>query len=574
VVDGGLLLARGAQSARRRVRRRRLLRHGAPLIAVAIIAFAVGAIVGSGPGGAERDLASRYVHAWSRHDFAQMYSLLDRSSQRRTSRALFAQELRTAAATATLASVRGGRTQGPYGSTVDVQTEVQTRIWGRLRETLVVPFTGSGSDARIHFEPEVLFPGLRGNEQLRRTVTLPARASLLAAGGTPLAQGPGRTSPIPDVAGGIAGTVGPIPATLAAQYTARGYPSNAHVGLDGLEKIFETRLAGTFGGRLLAGHRVLATAVALKARAVTTTISPALERATLSALNGAYAGMAVMNPHTGAVLALAGIAFSDLQPPGSTMKIITTTAALQAGVATISTQYPVQTAATIQGYTLQNASGEACGGTLLNAFAVSCNSVFAPLGVRVGARRLVAMAERFGFNQPSSILGAAESTIPTAATIGDALAVGSSAIGQGLVQSTPLAMADVAATIAMGGRRPIPTLLAHQRPRFVRVTSRHVAHEVQQMMLAVVAFGTGTAAQIPGVAVAGKTGTAELKSTTGTNGSPGASSPQNTDAWFVGYAPAGHPRIVVGTLFPNAGAGGSTAAPPARQVIAAGLRRG
>jgi peptidoglycan glycosyltransferase len=200
--------------------------------------------------------------------------------------------------------------------------------------------------------------------------------------------------------------------------------------------------------------------------------------------------------------------------------------------------------------------------------------VFAPLGVHVGARRLVAAAERFGFNQPSSILGAAESTIPSAATIGDALAVGSSAIGQGVVQSTPLEMADVAATIAMGGRRPIPTLLAHQRPRFVSVTTRHVAHEVQQMMLAVVAFGTGTSAQIPGVAVAGKTGTAELKTTTGNANSASANAPQNTDAWFVGYAPAGHPRIVVGTLFPDAGYGGSTAAPPARDVIAAALHRG
>ncbi|MEA2211472.1 MAG: penicillin-binding protein [Solirubrobacteraceae bacterium] len=574
MVDGGLLVARGAHNARRRVRRRRLLQHGAPLLVVAIIAFTLGAILGSGPSGAERALASRYVRAWSRHDLAQMYSLLDRSSQRRTPRARFAQELRTAAATATLVALHGGRTLGPYGNAVDVRTVVQTRIWGRLHETLVVPFTGSGADARVHLEPEVLFPGLRGNERLRRTVTLPARASVLAADGTPLAEGSARTSPIPGVAVGIVGTVGPIPAALAAQYAARGYPANAHVGLDGLERIFEARLAGTFGGRLLAGHRLLAAASAIKARAVKTTITPALEQATLSALNGSYAGMAVMNPRTGAVLALAGIAFSDLQPPGSTMKIITVSAALQAGLTRLSSQYPVQTAATIEGYTLQNANGEACGGTLLNAFAVSCNSVFAPLGVRVGARRLVAMAERFGFNQPSSILGAAESTIPSAATIGDALAVGSSAIGQGMVQSTPLEMADVAATIAMGGRRPIPTLLARQQPRFVRVISPRVAHEVQRMMLAVVAFGTGTAAQIPGVAVAGKTGTAELKTTTGHNASPSSGSPQNTDAWFVGYAPAGHPRIVVGTLFPNAGAGGSTAAPPARQVIAAGLKRG
>jgi cell division protein FtsI/penicillin-binding protein 2 len=555
------------------VRRGRLLRRGAPLIVLAVVAFAVGVIVGSGPSGAERALAAHYVRAWSHHDFAEMYGLLDHSSQRRLPRALFAQELQTAAATATLVSLTGGRIHGPQANTIDVDTRVRTRIWGTLEETLVVPFSGSGSDARIHFEPELLFPGLRGNEQLRRTVTLPPRASLLADDGTPLAEGPDRSSPIPDVAGEIVGTVGPIPAALAPQYAARGYPPNAHVGLDGLERIFETRLAGRFGGRLLAGRRQLATAAPQRGGTVKTTISPSLEQATRNALSGSYAGMAVMNPRTGAVLALAGIAFSDLQPPGSTMKIITASAALQAGVAKLTTEYPVQTAATIDGYSLQNANGEACGGTLLNAFAVSCNSVFAPLGVQLGARRLVAMAERFGFNQPSSILGAAESTIPPAASIGDALAVGSSAIGQGLVQSTPLAMADVAATIAMGGRRPIPTLLAHQLPRFVRVLSPDVAHEVQQMMLAVVRFGTGTSAQIPGVVVAGKTGTAELRNTVGQNTHQQATNPQNTDAWFVGYAPVPRPKIVVGTLFPNAGFGGSTAAPPARQVIAAGLHR-
>jgi cell division protein FtsI/penicillin-binding protein 2 len=193
--------------------------------------------------------------------------------------------------------------------------------------------------------------------------------------------------------------------------------------------------------------------------------------------------------------------------------------------------------------------------------------------VALGATRLVDTAERYGFNQPSSILGAAESTIPSPATIGDALAVGSSAIGQGLVQTTPLEMTDVAATIAMGGRRPIPTLLAGQKPRFVRVTSARVAHEVQQMMEAVVQFGTGTAAQIPGVQVAGKTGTAELRDTATNSGNPNASSPQNTDAWFVGYAPAGHPRFVVGALFPNQGAGGAAAAPPVRDVLVTALQQ-
>ncbi len=301
---------------------------------------------------------------------------------------------------------------------------------------------------------------------------------------------------------------------------------------------------------------------------VQTTIVPAIERAAINAIAGRYAAMAAIDPRTGAILALVGFAFSVLQPPGSTMKIITATAALQAGIVKLSDTFPVATSATIDGYTLENAGGEACGGTLLNAFAVSCNSVFAPLGARLGASRLVQTAERFGFDQRPPIAGAAESQIPPAATIGSALAVGSSAIGQGRVQASTLEMTDVAATIAMGGRRPVPTLLAHRPPRFVPVTSARVARQVQRMMVAVVQFGTGTAAQIPGVQVAGKTGTAELRDTA----TLGASSAQNTDAWFVGYAPVGHPRIVVGALFPSQGSGGATAAPPVHDVLVAALR--
>jgi cell division protein FtsI/penicillin-binding protein 2 len=189
------------------------------------------------------------------------------------------------------------------------------------------------------------------------------------------------------------------------------------------------------------------------------------------------------------------------------------------------------------------------------------------------------MAERFGFNQPLPIAGAAVSEIPSAATIGSNLAVGSSAIGQGMVLASALEMTDVAATIAMGGRRPIPTLTLGATPHFVHVTSRHIARLVQKMMVAVVQYGTGTSAAIPGVTVAGKTGTAELRNTvqptSSSNSNPNApppNSPKNTDAWFVGYAPVGAPRIVAGALFPANGAGGATAAPAVRGVLVAGLQ--
>lgn len=535
-----------------------------------MLAFAAGVVWSTEPGRAERRMVTRYVSAWEHHDYPKMYSLLDPGSRLGRSEAQFASELTDAGSTATLTSVIPGHVGSRTGDMIPVRMRVRTKLWGTFAETLEVPLTGSGSGARVRFSQTLLFPGLRPGEQLSRRVQLPARAALLASDGTPLAQGPQRTSPIPDVANEIVGALGPIPSTATAQYEAQGYPIDAKVGTDGLERIFEKRLAGTPGGTLLAGQRVLAHTAPVAGKSVTTTINPTIERAAIAAMAGRYAGVAVMNPRTGGLLALSGVAFSALQPPGSTMKIITATGALAAGIVKLTDTFPIMTSATIDGFTLSNAGGEACGGTFLNAFAVSCNSVFAPLGAKLGARRLVNIAERFGFNQPSSILGAAESLIPSANTIGDDLAVGSSAIGQGMVQTTALEMTDVAATIAMGGRRPIPTLLAHQRPRFVRVTSRRVAHLVQQMMIAVVQYGTGTAAQIPGVEVAGKTGTAELSDTSSPT-NPNAGSPLNTDAWFVGYAPAGRARIVAGALFPQAGAGGATAAPAIHDVLEAAL---
>src|SRR5262249_29146805 len=156
--------------------------------------------------------------------------------------------------------------------------------------------------------------------------------------------------------------------------------------------------------------------------------------------------------------------------------------------------------------------------------------------------------------------------------------------GQDMVQASALQMATVAATIADGGRHPTPTLLYAADPTShgTRVISHAVARTVRGMMIDVVRFGTGTAAAIPGVVVAGKTGTAELGSPrcdAGAEGGAGSSGegsekpeaaeegeaescageqsdPQNTDAWFAAFAPALHPRIAVGVLLVKDGAGG------------------
>jgi penicillin-binding protein A len=561
----------GPYLMRRRSRRRRLLTRAVPICVLAAASVVAGIFVGTSPGRAERRVITRYVQAWARGDYGAMYALLDAKSRSHVSERQFVAAYEKAAGTATLSAVTPGRVGARHGDTIMVDALARTRLFGVLHEKLAIGVVGSGSATAVRYSSTLLFPGLRPGEKLKRRVHLAPRAALLASDGTPLAKGPDRSSPIPDVAAQIAGSVGPIPAAQAALYAEQGYPANAKVGIDGLEAIFQRQLAGTPGGSLLAGHRTLALDPPKPGRDVHTTIDPAIERAAIGAMAGRYSGITAMDPRTGGLLAVAGVAFSALQPPGSTMKIITATGALEARIVKLGDTFPLAGAATIDGYTLHNAGGEVCGGTFLNAFAVSCNSVFAPLGVKLGGKRLVAVAQRFGFDQAPSIPGAAESEIPSASTIGGAVAVGSSAIGQGRVLASTLQMTDVAATIAMGGRRPIATLAAGQPSRFVRVTNRRVARQVQTMMLAVVRFGTGVPAQIPGVEVAGKTGTAELRNTNDPN-DPNAGSPQNTDSWFVGYAPVGKPRVVVGALFPGQGAGAQTAAPAVRQVLEAALR--
>ncbi len=228
----------------------------------------------------------------------------------------------------------------------------------------------------------------------------------------------------------------------------------------------------------------------------------------------------------------------------------------------------------IDGVTLENANGEYCGGTFRSSFAHSCNSVFAPLGVKLGASRLVNAALRYGWNSAPSVPGEVPSTLPPANEIVTPLELGSTAIGQGKVLATPLRMASVAQVVASRGVRLEPSLEAGRPPETVRVTSRKVARKLGRLMRDVVVYGTGTAAALPGVKVAGKTGTAELEDTRGPNALeeplPDGS---NTDAWFAAYAPVRRPRIAVAVLLVRAGAGGDVAAPAARLVLEKALSK-
>jgi peptidoglycan glycosyltransferase len=581
------------------------------VIALAAVAFAAGAIVGAeySSSSAAGDLAARFVAAWARGDYATMYAAISSASQREVSVSEFANAYQEAGTLATASGLRAvGKPRAAAGGVEVVPVRVRTRLFGTLSSSFRLPISAqSEAGDRVQWSGSLAFPGLRPGERLSRRTVLPPRASLLARDGSVLSEGPAtaagqRSDPLGAAAGAAVGEVGPIPSGRREALMSQGVPPDAIVGVSGLELAADDRLRGTPGGELLAdlpggGQRVLASATPHAAGAVTTTISPAVQSAAVSALGGQYGGVVALAPASGQILAVAGIGLDALQPPGSTFKMVTVSAVLQGGLASPRSAFPYQTAATLDGVALHNANGESCGGSLVLAFATSCNSVFAPLGVRLGAARLVAAAERFGFNQPPEIPGAARSTIPAAAEIQGELAVGSTAIGQDMVQASALEMAVVAATLADGGRRPAPTFDPASRPVRVRAVSPATARTVRGLMIDVVRFGTGTAAAIPGVVVAGKTGTAELdspkacgsggqeqaaagdvqegeaeQSAAGSSCQSEQSNPQNTDAWFAAFAPAVHPRIVVGVLLVRDGAGGATAAPVARQILEAGLR--
>ena len=481
----------------------------------------------------------------------------------------------------TLTRVETGAVEEPRDDAVVVPVRLKTRIFGELTGRLEVP-VGDHPDrgVGVDWRRRLLYPGLRAGERLSRETNMPPRATIEARDGTPLAEGEARLSELGALAAEIAGRVGPAPPERVEELERQGVPAGAPVGLTGLEREFDAQLAGTPGGTLFAGRRRVAVVSPRPGSDVRTTIDPDLQRAAVEALAGRFGGVAVMRPRDGEVLALAGIAYSAPQPPGSTFKIITLAAALEAGVARPSSRYPVETAAWLEGVELENANGEACGGTLREAFAHSCNSVFAPLGARLGADRLVAAAERFGFNRDPGLVAAARSTLPAADAIGDDLAVGSTAIGQGAVLATPLLMAGIAAAIGEDGMWAEPTLRKGAEPRRRRATSARVARTVRRFMRAVVTSGTGVAAAIPGVAVAGKTGTAELRDTTNDDPvpeEPGAPppppDPTDTDAWFTAFAPARDPEVAVAVMLVGQGAGGETAAPVARMVLEAALAR-
>ena len=569
-------------------RRRRLLTRAGPLAAIALLAFIFGAVKGS-PGSPEKDAANRFVEAWEARNFRGMYGELNEASKAAVDRKEFEAAYREAEQVATARTIEAGSagdvTKTDAGQVIPVEMAIGTVAFGAVEAAVELPYAEGGID----WDPSLAFPGLKTGEELAADVELAERAPILARDGTNLAEGPAqeREHPIGTAAIDVTGEVGEATDEEELARLARhGFPPETPVGISGLEQAFNARLAGKPGGSLLAVAadgttvRTLAKTKPKPGAPVKTTIDPDLQETAVAALAGRAGGVAVLDARKGDVRALAGQAFSAPQPPGSTFKVVTTTAALEDDAVSLDDEFEITDGVNVGGRFLNNANGEFCGGTFREAFAESCNAVFAPLGPAVGNDKLVETAEAYGFNSPVTLyapqivqeVDPEESTIPT--EIGEEIDLGVSAIGQGEVLATPLEMASVAQTVANDGVREPNSIVLNKKLRpdadSTRVMSEQTAQELTELMIGVVVEGTGTAGAIAEAQVAGKTGTAEL------GPKPGEENKENPvqikDAWFTAFAPAEKPRLAVGVMLIEAeAAGGEVAAPIASEILSAGL---
>ncbi|MCB2411313.1 penicillin-binding protein 2 [Demequina sp. TTPB684] len=401
---------------------------------------------------------------------------------------------------------------------------------------------------------------------------------------------------------------GPLYAPVTGYYSIgpgrSGLEATENALLDGsADALFWTRL-----GELFAGQEQEGASVEL-------TLDADVQRAAYDALAGKSGAVVALDPRTGAILAMvstptydpAALAVhssseanrlyealladqtdplfnraigGDTYAPGSTFKLVVAAAALESGYTPETLIYAPQEL-TLPGTTatISNYGGSRCGPTdnitLAEALRVSCNTAFADLAMRLGWGVIERTAAKFGWGEQLEIpLDVTPSRLPDNPNEPQ---VAQSGIGQFDVRATPLQMAMVAAAIANDGVLMKPYLVSTVRDPDLRVIehtspeelssalSRDAAGALNAMMQGVVANGTGSNAQISGVSVAGKTGTAE----TGTDAAP--------HTWFVAFAPADDPVVAVAVLVENGGdlgseaTGGKVAAPIAKAVIQAAI---
>jgi penicillin-binding protein A len=378
-----------------------------------------------------------------------------------------------------------------------------------------------------------------------------------------------------------------------------------------LESTYNAQLAGTDDALFVRRLIDMASNKTPKGATVQTTIVPKIQKAAADTLGNQKGAVVALDPKTGAVLAMvtsptydpndiashdieaAGKAYDrlasdpqhplsnraarEIYPPGSTFKLVTAAAALGDGKTPDSTvESPDRLK--LPGTRLYLSNSTNCGGTkitITQALKVSCNTAFANLGMDVGASKLREQAQLFGFDQRHlADLGGVASQFPDKLNEAQ-LAL--SSIGQYDVAASPLQMAMVSSAIANDGVLMDPYVVSSVRSADLKPIETHKpqqlstamtpdnARELQQMMLQVVNQGTGHNAQIPGVEVAGKTGTAQ-------------SDPKRKPfAWFTSFAPVDNPAVAVAVIVEDADiprsdiAGGRVAAPIAKAVMQAAL---
>ncbi len=387
---------------------------------------------------------------------------------------------------------------------------------------------------------------------------------------------------------------------------AIGYDYNTTLGRTGLELYRNDALDGRTGTNL---QTILDQLQGKKRQGddVFTTLQPGAQRVANTALEGHEGAVVALEPRSGAVTVMASSpgydanALSSVKTyeklakdstgkplvnratqfgyaPGSTFKVVTATAAIDSGAYTPESTVSGRDNVRVSGVPLQNDENESFGQiTLTQALAKSVNTVWAQVAEHVGKRTMARYMARFGFGRKPQLDYPAKEMSSSGEYLGNRLLsptssrvdVGRMGIGQDKLEATPVQMAEVAAAVANGGKLMTPHMTARivdRDGRTVQRISPHVqstvmkrstAAAVRTMMEAVVNEGTGTPAQIAGVQVAGKTGTAETQIGTAIN-----------NVWFIAFAPASNPKVAIAvTLKGVPGQGASFAAPIAREVM-------
>lgn len=432
---------------------------------------------------------------------------------------------------------------------------------------------------RVSWSEADMWPGIENAAGFDIDIKKAKRGAIVDRKGRVLAKGQAesRRYPYGSVAGSTIGHLEPVSKKEADE----GRDPGDLVGASGLEHGLEDLLTASSGGDLLvvdeAGRRleVLGRSPPGKPEDVKVTLDIEVQRAAENAYGSTTGGAVVIDPKNGDLLAVVssspfdpnnyvGVpdiapfnrALSGTYPPGSSMKVVTASAALDTGTVKPSTE--VTGPKEYKG--VRNfESGEFGSISFATATQSSVNTAYAQVAEDLGAKKMFEYAERFGFNKkPTMPLDAATPSFPFPENLTD-LMWGS--IGQAQVLATPLEMATVAATVANGGVRMEPRIVTGDPPEGERAMSKKSARQMTTLMEAVVTGGTGTAANLGTPSVAGKTGTAEVFVDGGIK----------NHAWFICFAPSDDPKVAVAVVSELGGVGGQVAAPLARQILQAVL---